>query len=151
MDEKNVSLPYLFQWLGYSRVQIPYKRLKREIGKSSWSFPKRFKLMIDSIIGFSSFPIRLIAATGIILGILSFIFGIWLIIGRLLGYVEMEGWASLAVLILFLGAFQMIALGIIGEYVVRTLDASKNRPTALVDEVFGPEHNETAKKEDSGA
>jgi glycosyltransferase involved in cell wall biosynthesis len=142
MSEKNTSQSYLITWLQFDYVTVPYTRLKREIGKSRWTMSKKIKLFIDAFVSFSFFPIRLITVLGIGLGIISFIYGIAIIIARLSGYIEIEGWAALMAVILLLSSFQMIALGIIGEYVWRTLDASRNRPNFVVDEVVSMKSNE---------
>lgn len=137
ISEKNSSQTYLFAWLQFDYVTISYTRLKREIGKSRWTFSKKVKLFIDAFVSFSFFPIRLITVLGIGLGIISFVYGIAIVIARLSGYIEVKGWAALMAVILLLSSFQMIALGIIGEYVWRTLDASRNRPNFVVDEAVG--------------
>jgi dolichol-phosphate mannosyltransferase len=137
ISEKNTSQTYLLSWLQFDYVTVPYKRLKREIGNSRWTLAKKVKLFIDAFVSFSFFPIRLITVLGIGLGLISFIYGIAIIIARLSGYIEVKGWAALMAVILLLSSFQMIALGIIGEYVWRTLDASRNRPNFIVDEAVG--------------
>jgi polyisoprenyl-phosphate glycosyltransferase len=142
INEKNTSQTYLLAWLQFEYVTIPYTRLKRDLGKSRWTISKKIKLFIDSFVSFSFFPIRVITVLGISLGIISFVYGIAIIIARLSGYIEVKGWAALMAVILLLSSFQMIALGIIGEYVWRTLDASRNRPNFVVDEAVGVEQSE---------
>ncbi len=137
MSEKNTSQSYLITWLQFDYVTVPYTRLKREIGKSRWTLSKKIKLFIDAFVSFSFFPIRLITVLGIGLGLISFIYGIAIIFARLSGFIEVKGWAALMAVILLLSSFQMIALGIIGEYVWRTLDATRNRPNFVVDEAVG--------------
>ena len=135
MDEKNTNVLYLLSWLGYDYVNIPYKRQKREVGKSRWTFRKKLKLFIDSFVAFSFFPIRMITAAGFILGGIAFLYALFVIFIRLFGEVTVEGWSSVMVVILLVSAFQMIGIGIIGEYVWRTLDASRNRPNYIVESV----------------
>ena len=142
ISEKNSSQTYLFAWLQFDYVTISYTRLKREIGKSRWTISKKIKLFIDAFVSFSFFPIRVITVMGISLGLISFLYGLAIIIARLSGYIEVKGWAALMAVILLLSSFQMIALGIIGEYVWRTLDASRNRPNFVVDEAVGMKPNE---------
>jgi dolichol-phosphate mannosyltransferase len=137
ISEKNSSQTYLFAWLQFDYVTISYTRLKREIGNSRWTLSKKIKLFIDAFVSFSFFPIRAITFLGLFLGLLSFLYGIAIIIAKLGGYVEVKGWAGIMAVILLLSSFQMIALGIIGEYVWRTLDASRNRPNFVVDEAVG--------------
>jgi glycosyltransferase involved in cell wall biosynthesis len=140
MNEKNTSITYLMSWLQFDYVSIPYTRLKREIGKSRWTVKKKIKLFIDSFVSFSFFPIRAISFLGLILGILSFTYGIAIIIAKISGKIQVEGWAASMAVMLLLSSFQMIALGIIGEYVWRTLDASRQRPNFIVDKYHGSEN-----------
>ena len=132
MQERNSNLFYLMIWLGYDYVNIPYVRRKREIGKSRWTLQKKIKLLIDSLLSFSYFPIRAISVLGLGLGLTALLYGIYIIGLKLFGSAEPEGWTALMVAILFVAAFQMIALGIIGEYVWRGLDAARSRPLYIV-------------------
>jgi dolichol-phosphate mannosyltransferase len=133
MNEKNTNILYLLLWLGYDYVNIPYQRKQREIGRSRWTMSKKIKLFIDSFVAFSYFPIRVISVTGLVMGILAFAYAMFLIINKLTGRVPVEGWTTMMVVMVLLGAFQMIALGIIGEYVWRTLDATRKRPNFIVE------------------
>jgi dolichol-phosphate mannosyltransferase len=135
INEKNTSQTYLLTWLQFEFVTIPYIRLKRDFGKSRWTVAKKIKLFIDAFVSFSFFPIRMITILGLILGILSFAYGIFIIIAKIGGYINLQGWTALMAIILLLSSFQMIALGIIGEYVWRTFDASRNRPNFVIDEL----------------
>jgi len=135
MQERNTNVFYLMAWMGYTYINIPYVRKQREIGKSRWTLSKKIKLFIDSFVGFSYLPLRLISISGITLGLLAFTYGLYIIIARLLGIVDIEGWSTLMVVILFIAAFQMTALGIIGEYVWRSLDAARTRPLYIVEKV----------------
>ena len=137
MDEKNTFFPFLLIWLGYEFVSIPYVRRKRELGTSTYTLSKKIKAFVDSFVAFSFFPIRLISVSGLILGILAFIYGLIVIFGKVFGFVDSTGWSSMMVVILFVSSFQMIALGIIGEYVWRGLEASRNRPSYLIEKKLG--------------
>jgi len=135
MQERNSNLFYLMIWLGYAYVNIPYVRRKREIGKSRWTLQKKIKLLIDSLLSFSYFPIRAISALGLGLGGVAMLYGLYVIVLKFFSKGEPEGWTTLMVVILFVAAFQMIALGVIGEYVWRGLDAARNRPLYVVKQV----------------
>ena len=137
MDEKNTFFPFLLMWLGYEFVSIPYVRRKRELGTSTYTLSKKIKAFVDSFVAFSFFPISLISVLGLILGILAFIYGLIVIFGKVFGFVDSTGWSSMMVVILFVSSFQMIALGIIGEYVWRGLEASRNRPSYLIEKKLG--------------
>ena len=136
MNEKNTNQLYLLSWLKFDYVNIPYTRKKRDVGKSRWTLSKKIKLFIDSFVSFSFFPIRLISAMGLVLGILALLYAAFIVYGKLTGLVPVQGWSSLMIVVLFLGSFQMIALGIIGEYVWRASDAARNRPNFIVDEIY---------------
>ena len=136
MNEKNTNTLFLLPWLGYPYVSIPYVRQEREIGKSRWTTAKKIKLFIDSFIAFSFFPIRLITASGLLLGVSAIGYAVYILIARMTGQIEVEGWSALMMVILFVSSFQMIALGILGEYLWRTLDAARNRPNYVVDQIL---------------
>lgn len=133
MDEKNTNVLYLLSWLGYDYVNIPYKRREREVGKSRWTFKKKLKLFIDSFVAFSFFPIRIISLLGLFLGGFAFLYALFIIGAKLFGWVPVEGWTSVMVVLLTVSSFQMIALGIIGEYVWRGLDAARKRPNYVIE------------------
>ncbi len=135
INERNTNQIYLLSWLNYDFVNIPYTRRKREIGKSRWTLQKKIKLFIDSFVSFSFAPIRLISIVGLVLGIIAFSYGVFIIISRMLGDIQVAGWSAMMVTFLFVSAFQMMALGIIGEYVWRALDAARGRPNFVIDEV----------------
>ena len=141
IDERNTNQIYLLAWLNYDFVNIPYTRRKREIGKSRWTLKKKIKLFIDSFVSFSFAPIRLISIIGLTLGIIAFVYGLIIIVSRLMGDISVEGWSAMMVTFLFVSAFQMMALGIIGEYVWRALDAARGRPNFVIDEVKRAESN----------
>jgi hypothetical protein len=96
---------------------------------------------VDSFVSFSFFPIRAITTLGFLLGFSALAYGLFVIIARLSGVIDSEGWSSLMLVILFVSSFQMISMGILGEYLWRTLDASRGRPNYLIDKViFRPEN-----------
>ncbi len=135
MEERNTNVLYLFIWMGYPYVNIPYVRKKREVGESRWTFSKKMKLLIDSFISFSYFPIRLISTLGLLLGLAALGYCAFVIVARLFGLVQVEGWTSLMIVLLFVSSFQMMALGVLGEYLWRVLDSNRKRPLYLISEI----------------
>lgn len=135
-SSKNLYTPLLSYWLGYKPEVIYYHRAKREYGKSRWTFRKKFKAFLDVMLGFSVTPIRLISAFGIIVAILSFFYGISVVINAFLGNVPVPGFASLAALITFLLGLVIVMLGVIGEYLWRVFDEVNKRPEVVIDEVY---------------
>lgn len=136
MNEHNTYLPYQLMWLGYEYVNIPYTRRKREIGHSMWTFSKKVKSAIDSIVSFSFSPIRMISITGFFLGAISLTYLLLIIWRKFADPASVvEGWASGMVIFLGVSSFQMISMGVIGEYLWRALDSTRNRPNFIVDRV----------------
>lgn len=133
MDEKNTNTLFLLVWMKYDHISIPYTRAKREKGKSRWTLSKKMKLLIDSFVAFSFAPVRIISVTGILLGLAALIYAAFIFIGRITGHIQLEGWSAMMVVFLFVAAFQMMALGILGEYLWRILDASRKRPNYIVE------------------
>ncbi|MES2691163.1 MAG: glycosyltransferase family 2 protein [Bacteroidota bacterium] len=136
MNENNTNSLYLLMWLKYDYITIPYTRRARQLGKSRWTFNKKIKLFIDSFVSFSYAPLRLITITGLLLGLVSFCYALFVLIARLYGAIVLEGWTSMMVVFLVISSFQMMALGIIGEYLWRNLEAGRKRPAFIVDEVL---------------
>lgn len=135
LRERNSNVFYLMVWLGFPYVNIPYVRRKREIGTSRWTLSKKIKLLIDSLLAFSYFPVRAISVVGLVLGVVALIYGLYIIVLKFVSPAEPAGWTTLMVVVLFVSAFQMVALGVIGEYVWRGLDAARARPLYVVKEI----------------
>ena len=141
LGEANTSMVGQIFWLGHRRVEIPYQRLPRRHGRSAWSFSRKLKYLMDSLFAFSDLPIRLlIAAGGTGLGA-AVVFGLVVAIARLSGLVDVPGYAMTMLTVLFFGALNAFGLGIIGAYVWRAYENTKQRPLAIVQhaEEFTPE------------
>ncbi len=136
IEEKNTSLFAQVLWLGFKRAEVHYVRQAREIGKSSWTFSKKIKLVIDSLLAFSYVPIRAISLIGLIDCIISLSYASYIIIHKLFFGANL-GWSSLMVAILFTSGVQMLTLGVIGEYLWRNFDESRKRPLYVLDEKHG--------------
>lgn len=135
LDEKNSALTLQILWAGFKTDQIYYVRKKREVGKSRWTLSKKIKLVVDSLISFSFVPIRFMSIVGFIFSVISFVWAIVVFVGRLLGGIEVQGYTSLMILILFSSGLIMLTLGILGEYIWRSMDAARNRPVFIIEEV----------------
>ncbi len=132
--ENNRMIIGLISWMGFKQTKIYYKQNERFSGKSSWGFMNLIKIAIDSFVSFSYAPIRFISYIGIFVSFIGFIYSLFLIINKVFYGVGPTGWTSLMVVMLFLGGIQLITLGVIGEYVWRGVDESRNRPLYLVSE-----------------
>lgn len=136
IQEKNTNIMSLIFWLGHKHVLIPYVRRSRTKGVSRWTFSKKMKLFIDSFVAFSYLPIRALSVLGLVIAASAFVYGIVVFYGWLAYGNEVKGWASLMVLLAFTAGIQMAMLGVLGEYLWRTLDESRKRPGYVIDTVF---------------
>ena len=136
IKEKNTNSLYLLAWMNFEMVSIPYTRLERKVGVSKWTFKKRMKLFIDSFVSFSYLPLRLITILGFLIGFSTLIYAMVVIFLKFTGNVPVSGWSSMMLVILLTSSFQMIGVGVLGEYMWRVLEASRNRPLYIVDKVY---------------
>lgn len=131
----------IFGFVGFNTKFIPYKVQERENGTSKWNFFKLLKYAVEGIISFSSFPLKLSAYVGFFSAFVSVIYLILVIIKRLAYGVDVPGYASIVVLVLFLGGLQLMSLGILGEYMSKVYDQVKNRPIYILKEHLKDEEN----------
>lgn len=133
IPERNLSLFVTFSWLGFRQASVSYKKKPRNAGKSKWSIKRKIILAIDSFIGFSYVPLRLMSYTGFAASGLGLCWAIYILTMRLLGKMNAIGYASIMITILILGGLQMVMLGVLGEYLWRTLDESRKRPRYFIE------------------
>lgn len=136
INESNTNLMSLIFWLGYRPVLIPYVRRKRTKGTSRWTLAKKIKLFTDSFVAFSYVPIRGLSALGVLFSLAAFAYGLVVFFLRLRYGAEVRGWTAIMILLTFTSGIQMIMLGVLGEYLWRTLEAARRRPHFVVDEVY---------------
>lgn len=132
---KNINIALFAYWLGFAPSVIHYEREERRHGRSRWTFRKRLKFFIDSLIGFSMTPIRMISGFGIAVSIVSVVYCLVLITNALLGRTSVPGFVTLATLISFFAGVIIAMLGIIGEYLWRIFDQTNDRPEVVIDEI----------------
>lgn len=123
----------LFSWIGYNKKEILYDRDPRAAGKTKWNYKKLVDLSIDGITSFTTSPLRWSAIIGVLVSIIGFIYMIYIIIKTIVSGVDVPGYASTMVVILFLGGIQLIFLGVIGEYLGRAFYETKGRPLYFID------------------
>ncbi len=138
LDEKNSSLSLQVLWIGFKSANVYFHRKDREVGESRWTLSKKIKLAIDSMMSFSYFPIKFMSGMGIVMAVLAFLWIIEVIIEYIVIGTPIQGWPSLMCLVLFSAGMILLMLGILGEYVWRTLDATRNRPVYIEDTVLDP-------------
>jgi polyisoprenyl-phosphate glycosyltransferase len=139
MKEKNSTIMGQILWSGFKTEKIYYVRKKREIGKSRWTLSKKIKLFIDSFLAFSYFPIKFISVFGVLISFIGFISAVIVFVNKILNDVPVQGWTSLMIVVLLLSGVQLITLGIIGEYLWRNFDATRERPIFVIEEEVGIE------------
>lgn len=133
LRERHRFMKGLFGWVGYNRVSIAYHRDPRMAGRSKFNFWKLWNLALEGITSFSTAPLRLATYLGLLTALVAFLYGVLIIVKALAWGDPVAGWPSMMAVILFLGGVQLIALGLIGEYLGRLYEESKQRPLYLVD------------------
>jgi len=136
-DERDRSVVGLVMFSGFRQTQILYDREKRHTGHSKWSIERKLRAMVDIVVQFSMVPIRLVSLAGIAVAICAFLFMLLQIYERLAHGTRLPGTTLLSVLIAFFGGAQLAMLGVLGEYLWRTLEGSRRRPLFLVQQLQG--------------
>jgi len=126
----------IFAWVGYETKFIPYTACERVAGSTKWNFVKLLNYAVEGIIGFSTRPLRYSIYLGSFTAISAVLYLIWVIFEKLCFGIDVPGYATIIVLILLLGSMQLFCIGIIGEYVGRTFEQSKDRPIYIAKEVL---------------
>ena len=126
----------LFAWVGFETKFIPYVACERASGTTKWSFWKLTEYAIEGIIGYSTAPLRLASVLGIITGISAVLYMVFVLFEKLFWGIDVPGYATIIVLILLFACVQLFCIGIIGEYVGRTFEQSKDRPVYIAKEVL---------------
>jgi glycosyltransferase involved in cell wall biosynthesis len=137
LPERQRFMKGLFGWIGFRQIGIPYDRAPRAAGRTSWNYWRLWNFALEGITSFSAAPLKLATYVGLTTSIFAFGYGV-VVIGKTLLFGEsVRGYPSLMVVMLFLGGMQLLALGMIGEYLGRLYLESKQRPLYLVDEAVG--------------
>lgn len=124
----------MFSWIGFKKKEIVYDRDPRAAGKTKWNYAKLINLAIDGITSFTTAPLRISAYVGGLVSFGAFVYIVYLLVRPFFGVPTVPGYASTLAVILFLGGLQLLSLGIIGEYIGRIFNETKQRPTYLVEE-----------------
>lgn len=141
LPEANTSLLAQLFWLGGQRAFVPYVRQQREIGRSAWTLRKKLRYLMDSVFAFTDLPIRLLLGLGLVGVTVSVVLALAVLAAKLSGHVAVPGYAATILVVLFFGAFNALGLGIIGSYVWRAFENTKQRPLTIEQqaETFTPE------------
>lgn len=134
LDEKNSALTGQILWSGFKTDVIYYTRLARTAGKSRWTLKKKIRLVMDTLFSFSSLPITAVLGVGTFSIAVAVIWAIVVLIAKISGHIAVSGWTTLFIFNLFSFGIIMMTLGILGEYLWRTFDASRKRPAYIIEE-----------------
>lgn len=142
--ERHRFMKGLFSWIGYRQTSVTYRRDPRFAGSTKWSYWKLWNLAIEGITSFSYGPLQAASFFGAVIALLAVCYAIFLIVRVCIYGIDVPGYASIMVTILFIGAVQLITLGIMGEYIGRLFNEAKQRPLYLVQEMVGIESQQAA-------
>jgi polyisoprenyl-phosphate glycosyltransferase len=141
-NEKNTHIMYWVFSLGYPYAAIPYNREQRADGSNGqWTLQKKVNLFVDTFTSFTYKPLRFITMAGFVFGSILFIYGLIVLIAKLVGYNNIPGWSATMFILAMMGSFQLFAIGIIGEYVWRIVEQVRNKPTYIVEKQEPPKEN----------
>ena len=136
LDESNSAMTGQILWSGFRTGYVYYTRLQREIGKSRWTLRKKVRLVTDTLFSFSTLPISVVFGIGTVSSVGALIWAVYVFVCRLRGEIDVEGWTTLFMFNLFSFGVIMLTLGILGEYLWRTFDASRNRPPYIEEDDY---------------
>lgn len=136
LPERRRFMKGLFAWVGFRSTNIYYHRAPRHGGKTTWNYWKLWNFAVEGITSFSQVPLQMAAYLGFLVSLLAFLYAIWLVISTLVYGNPVKGYPSMMVTLLFLGGVQLMALGVIGEYLGRIYEESKHRPIYLVRQIW---------------
>lgn len=137
--ERQRFMKGLFTWVGYRQKAVVYDRDPRFAGESKWNYWRLWNFALDGITSFSSAPLKIATYFGFAVALVAFVFGAWVLLKAILYGDPVQGYPSLMVVILFLGGVQLMALGVLGEYIGRLYVEAKQRPLYFID-VWHPPH-----------
>jgi hypothetical protein len=122
----------LLFWLGFRRGEVPYRRRRRRTGKSAWTLARRVRYLLDSLFAFTDLPLRMLSVVGVLGLTLAILLGLIVLWARLTGRIEVPGYSATVLIVMFFGGLNSLSLGLIGEYIWRTFENTKGRPSYIV-------------------
>lgn len=135
MPERNRNVLALIAWLGFTQTRVDYEQVERAHGQSRWTRRRMLQLAVDSLIQFSSMPLRLCTFTGIGVAFLGLAYATFLVLRVLVGVDTPPGWSTVLVVVLILGGMQLTVVGVIGEYLWRAVEETRSRPLFVIRDV----------------
>ncbi|TBX77931.1 glycosyltransferase [Bacillus mycoides] len=149
MTERNRFIRGMMSWVGFRQTYVEYERDERFAGETKYPLKKMIKFASDGIIAFSTKPLRIVMSLGLLSVLISIIVLLYTITVKIVGDDTQTGWASIMVAITFFSGIQLLGLGIVGQYIARIYDESKNRPIYIVKETINIEKEETVQKKET--
>jgi len=125
----------LVSWIGFKQTEVPYRRERRYAGETKYPYSKMIKFALDGLTSFSSIPLKFATLLGYFSSFLAFLYLCTVFVQKAVG-ITVQGWATIMVGMLFLGGVQLICIGIMGEYIARIFNETKNRPMYIIEEKY---------------
>ena len=141
LPERSRFMKGLFAWVGYDSIGIPYIRPERALGETKFTFWRLWNFAVDGFVSFSTIPLRVWSYIGAAVALISVVYALVIVLQTMITGVDVPGYASLLVFILFFGSVQLISVGVLGEYISRLFVEAKRRPIYVVDEVYTQDDN----------
>lgn len=132
MPERNRFVRGMMSWIGFNQTFVEYERDARFAGETKYPLKKMLKFASDGIIGFSTKPLKLVSSLGMFSMVLAIVIFLYTVISKFINHAAVSGWTSIISLIAFFGGVQLLSLGIVGEYIARIYEESKNRPLYII-------------------
>ncbi|MEM8770460.1 MAG: glycosyltransferase family 2 protein [Pseudomonadota bacterium] len=151
LPERSRFMKGLFAWVGYKAIGVPYVRPERSAGETKFNFWRLWNFALDGITSFSTAPLRVWTYFGGVVAVLSLVYALAIVLRTLIFGIDVPGYASLLVFVLFFGSIQMISVGVLGEYIARLFVEVKRRPVYVIDDVIGDNRNTIESKSEKSA
>lgn len=140
LPELNTSFTSQLQWIGYKQIFVPFHRMRRQSGKSSWTYKRKVKLFADSVYGFTGAPIALLTIFGIVTTMLMLLVLAITLFASVMGWMDVPGYATIVILSALGHSVTIMGLGIIGGYIHRSFENTKGRPRFVIEKVYEVHH-----------
>jgi len=137
LPERERFMKGLYAWIGFKSIAIPFSVQARKGGKSSWRFRNLLELAIIGITSFSNVPLRVSSFLGLIISLIAFLYGLMIVFKTLISGIDVPGYATIVVAIMFFGGIQLLSIGVLGEYIARIFNEVKQRPTYIIAHKLG--------------
>ncbi len=144
MPERTRFMKGLFAWVGFRQLAVEFDRDPRLSGQTKWNYIKLWRLALDGITSFTSVPLKIWSYLGGVIALIAFVYMLFLVLRTTIFGVDVPGYASIMVIVLFLGGIQLLGIGILGEYIGRIFDEVKRRPMYVVKALYPPDRDGTS-------